>query len=166
MIGSVGLYLGLLAQVSLSEGLLKDAALASLNQCRALHAELRVLALSEFQTVTRQADGPALSWRVQDSSGRTLATLERRAVPVDTSASIADPARLASFRAALSVWRNAAALEARGKDRRGNGFAWVGKSEGGLVCVVYRPERDELERVWLASARLLGHPAKPPRSAR
>lgn len=153
----------LLGAPTLDEALLGDALLASLNQCRALHAENRTLALGRFEAVEREDTDVARRWRVRGASGPGLAAVERRRVAVDAAASLAAPERLAELRAALAEWGRAAPLAPRVSDRRGNTFAWVARAPRELVCVIHRPEQDELERVAIAAAALSdpGSPAAP-----
>lgn len=146
---ALGLWLA--AQLSLSETLLGDAILASINQCRALHAEQSVLSLSVLRRVDRSQEGGVSSWQLWDASGHLVAGIDRKQVPVDSGPSVSDPDRLAGLRRATAEWTIGAAMEPRMKDRRGNSFAWVGRKDGALRCLFYRPELDQLERVWLST---------------
>lgn len=143
------LGLWLLSQISLADALLGDTLLASINQCRALHAELAVLKLSDLRSVTRGERPGLSSWQLLDASGQVVAGVERKAVPIESSSNISEPGRLSPPARAMAEWSAADRLEPRLSDRRGNTFAWASRRNGVLSCMFYRPEYDQLERVWV-----------------
>jgi hypothetical protein len=120
-----------------------------------LHADRRVLSVSALRRVERAEEKSGeVTWRVFDDAGKVLSALARRAVPVDEAAPIGDKVRLLHLHRALSEWQVEARMQPKVKDRRGNVFAWAGQLDEGMVCVVYRPERDEVERTWISKAAL------------